>query len=68
MTKCRRVCVVWLVYQRLGGQSTMTITDAQQLSDTVYQRLGGQSTMTSYTVGTLDETVYQRLGGQSTMT
>ncbi len=34
------------VYQRLGGQSTMTILYRRGVIDSVYQRLGGQSTMT----------------------
>ncbi len=36
-----------LVYQRLGGQSTMTCDSNKLVLFIVYQRLGGQSTMTS---------------------
>ncbi len=68
MTSCYRRSVNPKVYQRLGGQSTMTTINISIWTCVVYQRLGGQSTMTLRMYSDIFHEVYQRLGGQSTMT
>ncbi len=48
MTTVRVEAVNPTVYQRLGGQSTMTRFPFPIFASKVYQRLGGQSTMTTF--------------------